>query len=170
MGARSISIIAARSSDDIADVRRLFLEYAAQLRIDLSFQGFDAELGQLPGCYSPPGGALLLARNRDGAAIGCVAMRPLEPPSVCELKRLYVTPAGRGQDLGRKLVSEIVEAATVAGYREMRLDTLSDMAAARAIYAAAGFLPIGAYYDTPLAGTVFMAKRLNRETCLRTAP
>lgn len=165
-----ISIIAARSRGDIEDARRLFQDYAAQLKIDLSFQGFDAELACLPGSYSPPGGALLLARDRDGTAVGCVAMRPLEPPSVCELKRLYVTPAGRGRTLGRALVDAIVKAAVSAGYQEMRLDTLSDMAAARAIYAAAGFTSIDAYYDTPLAGTVFMAKRLTRGTSPQMAP
>ena len=45
----------------IADTRAIFQEYAAQLDVDLCFQGFEQELLGLPGEYAGPGGALLLA-------------------------------------------------------------------------------------------------------------
>jgi len=54
---------------------QIFREYAAQLGVDLCFQGFEAELAGLPGPYSPPQGALLLALV-DGALAGCGAFRP----------------------------------------------------------------------------------------------
>ena len=56
---------------DIATVHELFAEYGHSLGIDLSFQGFDAELATLPGAYAPPDGAVIIARQ-DGAACGCV--------------------------------------------------------------------------------------------------
>jgi len=146
---------------DLQDVRRLFRDYAAWLAIDLSFQGFERELAELPGKYAPPAGALLIARSPSGDAIGCAGMRSLALPAACELKRLYVTPAGRGRKLGHALVAAAVEVATTAGYRTMLLDTLPAMAAARAIYAQAGFLTVEPYYETPLPGTVFMAKSLD---------
>ena len=71
---------------DLADVRSLFEEYAASLPFDLGFQEFERELAGLPGAYSPPRGALLIAREQ-GAAVGCVALRPLGHDT-CELKRL----------------------------------------------------------------------------------
>ena len=46
------------------------------------------------------------------------------------------------------------------GYREVRLDTLPDMARAIALYRQAGFAPIEAYYDTPVAGTRFLGRSL----------
>ncbi|MBE9606053.1 GNAT family N-acetyltransferase [Acetobacteraceae bacterium H6797] len=114
----------------------------------------------MPGKYAPPKGALLLARNTEGTAIGCVALRPLAE-GCCEMKRLYVSPEGRGLGLGRALLEAILAEARRIGYREIRLDTLPGMDSAIALYEKAGFSRIPAYYETPLAGTIFMAKPLN---------
>ena len=141
---------------DLPALTSLFRAYAASLPIDLGYQGFDGELASLPGKYAPPAGALLIARDAAGVALGCVAMRPLEA-EICEMKRLYVAPAGRGQGLGKALTLALIEAARVSGYREMRLDTLPSMADAQKLYRALGFVEIGAYYDTPIEGTVFMS-------------
>src|SRR6185312_5742510 len=48
----------ARLPDDIEIVRALFAEYIRSLGIDLSFQGVDAELAQLPGKYASPRGVI----------------------------------------------------------------------------------------------------------------
>lgn len=144
----------ASSDGDVATVRTLFLAYADSLSIDLSYQGFAGELETLPGAYGPPSGALLLAEDADGIALGCVALRPFAA-GICEMKRLYVMPAGRGHGIGRALVSAVIAEARGLGYARMRLDTLPDMAGAQALYRAAGFRPIPAYYATPIAGTLF---------------
>jgi GNAT superfamily N-acetyltransferase len=138
----------------LAEVRRLFEEYAASLGFDLCFQGFAKELEDLPGAYAPPAGCLLMARM-DGAPAGCVAMRPLEH-DVCEMKRLYVQPGFRGTGLGRQLAESIVAAARGAGYAAMRLDTLATMGAARALYASLGFRPIAEYRHNPVPGSEFL--------------
>lgn len=144
---------------DLPALTSLFRAYAASLPIDLGYQGFDGELASLPGKYAPPAGALLIARDAAGVALGCVAMRPLET-DICEMKRLYVAPAGRGQGLGKALTLALIEAARASGYREMRLDTLPSMADAQKLYRALGFTEIAPYYDTPIEGTVFMALKL----------
>ena len=48
------------------------------LDIDLSYQGFDAEMEAMPGKYAPPAGELLLAAP-NGTPVGCGGLRPLEP-------------------------------------------------------------------------------------------
>ncbi len=150
----------ARCEHDLATARELFLEYAAEIGHDLCFQSFQAELENLPGKYAPPAGELLIAW-RDEHAVGCVAMRPLES-DCCEMKRLYLRTSARGSGLGRRLAQEILACAARAGYRRMRLDTLSTMTAAQALYRSLGFVQCGAYYDNPLAGVVYMECALNR--------
>jgi ribosomal protein S18 acetylase RimI-like enzyme len=76
------------------------------------------------------------------------------------MKRLYVSPRARGLGLGRALVEAVLGEAARIGYREMRLDTLPSMAGAIALYRSAGFEPIAPYYDTPIAGTIFLRRRL----------
>jgi ribosomal protein S18 acetylase RimI-like enzyme len=150
------SLVPARDADDLRAVADLFRAYAASLDVDLAYQDFAAELAGLPGRYAPPEGALLLARGADGAALGCVALRPMETPGCCEMKRLFVAQAGRGLGLGRALAEAVITAARAAGYREMRLDSLPSMRAAQALYASLGFAVTPPYYATPVAGTMFM--------------
>jgi len=151
-------ICQASTAEQIALSRVLFEEYAGWLGIDLSYQGFAAELAGLPGSYAPPRGRLLLALA-SGEAAGCVALRPLEG-MICEMKRLFVRPAFRGQRLGRLLAERVVEEARGIGYRTMRLDTLPCMHAAIQLYEALGFVRRAAYYQTPLGDTVFMELQL----------
>ena len=155
----SITIKPATSSADIAQIKDLFLAYAQSLPVDLAYQDFETELAALPGKYAAPGGALLLARNGQGLAIGCVAVRPLEP-GACEMKRLYVSPDGRGSGAGRRLAQAAITEARDLGYGELRLDTLPSMTAAQGLYRSIGFIATESYYDTPVEGTVFLSLQL----------
>lgn len=130
---RSLSITAARTRTDLDAISDLFRSYAASLDVDLAFQNFEAELAALPGNYAPPAGELLLARDADGKALGCVALRPLSLGDCCEMKRLYLWPEGRGSGVGRQLIKAVVKTAEGAGYAEMRLDPLPTMGSAQAL-------------------------------------
>jgi putative acetyltransferase len=138
----------------LLEVRRLFEEYVRSVGDDHCFQGFAHEVASLPGSYVPPRGRLLLARQDDTAA-GCVALRALEP-RICEMKRLYVRPQFRGSGLGRRLIARIIQEATEAGYRQMRLDSLPSMQAAISLYRQLGFRSRSQYTANPVPGTVFL--------------
>ncbi|HSS70896.1 MAG TPA: GNAT family N-acetyltransferase [Casimicrobiaceae bacterium] len=172
---RAAAIRHAATPRDFELARALFLEYAQWLKVDLCFQGFDAELATLPGAYAPPRGRLLLAGAPD-EAFSCIALRPLESDGACgcsgegastrtdaltgEVKRLYVQPAHRGEGWARRLAQVLLDEARAIGYRELKLDTLSWMSPARALYASLGFRECAPYYRNPLPGVVYMSLAL----------
>lgn len=153
-----VSITPVETEEDLTATTTLFKAYAHSLGIDLTFQNFATELSSLPGKYSPSNnGALFLARIiSTGRAVGCVGLRAMTQPGTCEIKRLYVDPAGRGLGVGRKLVERVIREARKSGYGACLLDTLPQMVEARGLYKSLGFGEVEAYYETPLEGTVFL--------------
>lgn len=150
-----ISIIQAQTPDHIETARVLFREYEKALDLDLCFQGFEAELRDLPGKYAPPKGRLFLAFDDDKAA-GCIAMRELGD-GVCEMKRLYVRDEFKGQGIGKALIERLIREARWEGYSKMRLDTFPPkMGKAVNLYEAYGFREIAPYYDNPNEGVLYM--------------
>lgn len=154
----NIQLVIPTSADDLAATSGVFREYAISLGFDLCFQDFEGEIANLPGDYATPRGTLLLA-HVDGAIAGCCALRPLDSSdyvNAAEMKRLYVRPAFRGLGLGRQLAEAILDAARMAGYDSVLLDTLNDMEIARAMYEELGFKEIPPYYHNPLAGAHYL--------------
>jgi ribosomal protein S18 acetylase RimI-like enzyme len=154
-----LRIAEAASPADLDTVRALLREYHALIGVDLCFQGFEAELRELPGAYAPPGGRLLIA-VQDGTPAGCVALRP-QGDARCELKRLFVRPGNRGLGIGRALTDRIVDEARAIGYDQIVLDTLPSMTAAQQLYEALGFKEIAPYCVNPIAGTRYLGKDLH---------
>ncbi len=154
----------ASEPQDFDAARALFEEYAAQLNIDLCFQGFAAELNQLAQIYGAPSGCLLLARSgeRGAAAVGCGAVRRFSVDT-CEMKRLYVRPEARGAKLGLLIAQGLVARARALGYARMLLDTLVEMTPARVLYRSLGFREIAAYYSNPLPDVVYMELDLRKD-------
>jgi DNA-binding MarR family transcriptional regulator/GNAT superfamily N-acetyltransferase len=74
----------------------------------------------------------------DGEPIGSVLCGH-DDEWTARLRLLLVEPAGRGMGVGAGLVRECVRFAAAAGYRRMVLETVSELTAARRIYAATGF-------------------------------
>ena len=149
-----MKFVQAQSPEEIEIARMLFREYAAGLKIDLCFQNFDQEVDGLPGNYAPPLGRLLLAIEGEQIA-GCIALRRYDE-GACEMKRLYVRPEFRGQGLGKKLVTTLIDAARQKGYERMLLDTLpGKMEEAIALYRSLGFRAAESYRYNPVPGATF---------------
>jgi putative acetyltransferase len=149
-----MELLQAQSDEHLVAARRLFVEYAESLGIDFCFQNFQRELAELPGAYAPPDGRLLLAVEND-EAVGCIALRKLAD-GVCEMKRLYVQPKHRRDGLGRGLVDAVILAAREIGYERMRLDSVSRLKGAAALYRSLGFTDIPPYRYNPLPDAVYM--------------
>jgi putative acetyltransferase len=145
-------------------------EYVEWIGLDLTFQEIDAELAGLPGEYAPPRGALFVAEDRDeDRLLGTIGLRPLKEHAcragtydakAGEMKRLFVRPSARGRGLAKQLIAVALAEARRLQYSEIRLDTLPMMGDAQSLYTSLGFHDIEPYYDTPIAGTRFMSKKL----------
>lgn len=101
-----------------------------------------------------------VARDDAGRAIGCGAI--VLCPEFGEVKRMYVSPRGRGQGVAKKLLALLESQAVASGCNLLKLETGPYQPEALALYASAGYErrgPFGDYTDDPLS--VFMQKHID---------
>jgi GNAT superfamily N-acetyltransferase len=124
---------------DDPDVRALVAAQQAELR---SRYGGAGEPG------TPPSAAdvsvVLVARDEDGGALGCGALRALGR-TVAEIKRMYVIPSARGRGVSKALLAGLEAAAGKRGWTTLRLETGPLQPEAVALYSGAGYRSIGAF-------------------------
>ena len=76
------------------------------------------------------------------------------------MKRLYVTAERTRQRTGARPGHPLLARPRRRATAEIHLDTLPMMGAAQGMYESLGFRDIAPYYDTPIAGTRFMARTI----------
>lgn len=164
MSRESIANFAIRpaASKDLPDVALLMRGYQHwllnDLGVSLCFQDFEGELATLPGAYVLPHGQLWIARHKlDGGPLGIIAVKPLNEPTICEMKRLWVADAAKGLGLGRELAMTAIAFARAAGFKAMKLDTLRGrMPAAISLYRSLGFTETTGYVHNPEPDVLYM--------------
>jgi putative acetyltransferase len=110
----------------------------------------DPEVDHMHATYAQPRSAYWVI-ERAGRVLGGGGFAPLRggEPELCELQKMYFLPELRGLGLGRELLELCLARARELGFRRCYLETLTGMAAAQRLYAAAGFRRI----DGPLGRT-----------------
>jgi carbonic anhydrase len=154
----TVSLRIAQSPTEVEAVKEIFREYMGfienYLGESLNFQGTEKEFADFPATYD----ALFLAAI-NGEPVGACGIKPFKP-GICELKRLYCRPNGRGHHLGQKLTEAAITQAREIGYSQMFLDTDPGLTHANAVYEALGFEDIDRYYDNPMGCSRYMALTL----------
>ena len=93
-------------------------------------------------------GVTLYGLRVDGELLAVGALKRLDDEHV-ELKSMHTAEEARGRGLGRRMLEHLLAVAREGGYRRVSLETGStvEFAAARALYASAGFVPCAPFAD-----------------------
>ena len=139
----------------------LFKEYTGMLiecdndfKEYLNKQNYDEELEHLESKYGLPYGRLYLAFY-NGELAGCIGLRKIDEKN-CEMKRLYVRPEFRGNNIGNILVKKIIEDAKTIGYKHILLDTFPFLETAIKLYKNLGFYEIESYNNSPMDNLIYL--------------
>jgi GNAT superfamily N-acetyltransferase len=108
-----------------------------------------------------PGRGAFLVVYADGRAVGCGAVRKLDPDAA-ELKRMYVEQSLRGRGIGRALLERLEDEAKSLGARRVVLETGIRQKAAIALYSRTGYQAVEPWGEYVASGvtSVCMAKEL----------
>ena len=71
------------------------------------------------------------------------------PEGICELVKMYLSPAARGIGAGKKLIAQCVEFAKSNNYHSIYLETMPELKKAVSVYEKLGFQ----YLDGPMGNT-----------------
>lgn len=147
MNAAAITIAA--EPFDSADARRLIDALDAHLSSRYSpDQRFGPNLK--PAQMAPGLGTFVIARV-EGRAIGCGAVRLLDPTTV-EVKRMYVEPEQRGRGVAKEILHHLEDAGRRLGAERAVLETGIHQDEAIGLYRRAGYAQVdcwGEYAASP---------------------
>lgn len=102
---------------------------------------FDPTTDHLYELFRQEGSAYFVAISDSGELLGGCGIFPTEglPAGCCELVKMYLSPAARGQGLGRQLIDFALEKARSLGYRQVYLETMPELRQAVSVYEKFGF-------------------------------
>jgi putative acetyltransferase len=127
---------------DSADARRLIAALDAHLASRYSpEQRFGPNLK--PAQLAPGLGTFVVARA-DGRAVGCGAVRLLDPTTV-EVKRMYVEPEMRGRGVAKEILAHLEAAGRELGAHRAMLETGVYQDEAIGLYRRAGYTEVGCW-------------------------
>ena len=110
----------------------------------------DPELDNMFSTYDKARNAYFVVEE-DYEILGGAGIAPLaeEHPSICELQKMYFSPATRGLGLGKQMMDSCLAFAKENNYSLCYLETLPYMKAAQKLYRKTGF----DYIDGPMGNT-----------------
>ncbi len=118
-------------------VRTVMPEFGAG---GVGFAIHDREVDDIFGSYTQQRAAYFVCEF-DGKIVGGGGVAPLKggPTNVCELKKMYFLPEGRGKGLGQQVLSSCLKAAKEIGFEYCYLETFNTMSSAMKLYERNGF-------------------------------
>ena len=96
-------------------------------------------------------GSVYFVAVLDNVVVGGAGIYPSNglPTGICELVKMYLSPAARGIGAGKKLIAKCVEFASENNYHSIYLETMPELKKAVSVYEKLGFQ----YLDGPMGNT-----------------
>ncbi|MGN0267432.1 MAG: GNAT family N-acetyltransferase [Lachnospiraceae bacterium] len=130
------------ASDDL-EIAKIIRDNLEQFHLDIPGTAYyDKELDTLSKFYNalPEKRRYFIITDKDNTVIGGVGIGEFEGFDCCaELQKLYLTDAAKGKGLGKKLMETAEKFAKNAGYRQLYLETHTNLEAAIGLYEKLGF-------------------------------
>ena len=134
------------NGNEWATVKDMLVAYWNEFEDKTCFTSFEDEMSHIQHLYAASDKCKLIAIDtKQDKIAGCIALRQFDY-GIAEMKRLYVVPEFRGQQLGRLLTEAILQRASAMGFVSMILDTMMEMKAAQNLYRKLGFHIIPPYH------------------------
>lgn len=154
----NLTFLIAETNVDISDAKAIFLDYldylAGAVCGAIEKQDLDEEFSNFPAYYD-----FLCLAKIDGKTVGACGVKPIDS-GICEIKRLFVRPEGRGLKLGERLTLLAMETAKTRQYKQMYLHSDPALSHALKIYEKLGFENTQRYYDYSDGCSLYMKKTL----------
>lgn len=103
----------------------------------------DSEVDDMYTVYTKPRRVYYVCEY-EGMIVGGGGIAELEggDDTICELKKMYFLPVGRGKGLGQRVLAQCLKEAKAMGYTTCYLETFNTMKEAMRLYEKNGFLRI----------------------------
>jgi putative acetyltransferase len=138
------------TNKDREQVQSLVFGVLAEFDLKPDPDATDADLQDIEANYITRGGVFDVIEDENGKLVGTFGLYPLDA-NTCELRKMYLVPAVRGQGLGKYVLRKAVERAKEMGFKEMVLETSSKLVAAIQLYRQFGLQQIQIKHVTPRA-------------------
>jgi putative acetyltransferase len=134
------------------DIQRIIKSVGAEFgAIGDGFGPSDPEVDAMSQHYGHDMRSGYFIASVNGRVIGGGGIAPFNgKQDVCELKKLFIHPEGRGLGLGKSLTQKCLMFAKESGYKTCYLDTLLSMKSAIRLYEKMGFI----HLTEPMQGTI----------------
>lgn len=155
---RPVAGSGAAMAADAAAIRGVVRAVLWEMGLRRDADADDDDLRNLAASYLSRGGTFDLAVDAAGQVVGCCGVYPLNgrrDSPACELRKMALLPAWRGQGLGRRLLERAVAFARGRGYERIELDTASSLKEAIALYRSTGFRPLQRPHAGPRCDLAF---------------
>lgn len=133
-----VRLIELRDNEFVRNIIRTVMpEFGASGK---GFAIHDAEVDNMFAAYTKDHTAYFVC-ELNSTIVGGGGIAPLEggDPAVCELKKMYFLPEGRGKGLGQQVLSACLQKAKEIGFKFCYLETFNTMKDAMRLYEKNGF-------------------------------